>query len=426
MPMAPPVLVWMMMSLRLRISSRAAANTWRAWVGFPAASRTCRWNMEAPASRQRAASAPISAAVTGRAGCAALVVSAPTPATVMMSLSTPPPLRAVRVVLRHEGQALFHDLEGAVQVGLGVAVADVPVMIRLDEQAAADALRVELRAPLLVVLVHVVEGQERHRRDAALRDRHAALVDDLTESREELRAALPDRVLHLLALEDLEALHAGRHLEAVGEEGRAEEGVLLVHAHDLALADQRRDGVAVGHRLADRREVGHHAVALAGAAHADAEARADLVKRQHGAVLVRQLLAGLQVPRRRPDDRLGHRVADRRDDDAGDLAGVLLEHALQRGDVAVLELLGELPHGLRDAAVMLHAPVAPAVVAAAGDLVAARVGARGADRGVGGIRARLDEDGLLAAGHDSASRCSSSFCSGCTRLKQKPLSICAL
>ncbi len=72
----------------------AAAKTSRACVGLPAASRTCRWYMLAPASRQRAASAPISAAVTGRAGCASLVVSAPTPATVMMSLSIlDPPVR---------------------------------------------------------------------------------------------------------------------------------------------------------------------------------------------------------------------------------------------------------------------------------------------------------------------------------------------
>ena len=46
--------------------------------------------MLAPASRQRAASSPISCAETGSAGCASLVVSAPTPATVMMSLSISP------------------------------------------------------------------------------------------------------------------------------------------------------------------------------------------------------------------------------------------------------------------------------------------------------------------------------------------------
>ncbi len=89
--MAPPVLVWMMMSVRSRIAAIAAANTSLACVGLAAASRTCRWYIAAPASRQRAASAPISAAVTGRPGCASLVVSAPTPATVMMSLSIASP-----------------------------------------------------------------------------------------------------------------------------------------------------------------------------------------------------------------------------------------------------------------------------------------------------------------------------------------------
>ena len=58
------------------------------------------------------------------------------------------------------------------------------------------------------------------------------------------------------------------------------------------------------------------------------------------------------------------------------------------------------PHGLRHAAVVLDAPVAPAVVAAAGDLVAAGVGAHRADGRVGRVRAGLDEDGLLAARHD--------------------------
>ena len=52
------------------------------------------------------------------------------------------------------------------------------------------------------------------------------------------------------------------------------------------------------------------------------------------------------------------------------------------------------------AAVVLHAPVAPAVVAAARDLVAAGVGAHRAHGGVGRVRAGLDEDGLLAARHD--------------------------
>jgi hypothetical protein len=47
--------------------------------------------MAAPASRQRAASAPISAALTGSPGCASLVVSAPTPATVMISFSITTP-----------------------------------------------------------------------------------------------------------------------------------------------------------------------------------------------------------------------------------------------------------------------------------------------------------------------------------------------
>ena len=116
-------------------------------------------------------------------------------------------------------------------------------------------------------------------------------------------------------------------------------------------------------------------------------------------MLVGELLDGLQVARRRRDDGLGHRVADRRDDDAGDVAGALGQDPLEVGQVAVLELLGELRDGLGDAAVGLDAPVAPAVVAAAGDDVAAGVGAGGAHGGVGGVGAGLDDDRLLTAGH---------------------------
>ena len=117
-------------------------------------------------------------------------------------------------------------------------------------------------------------------------------------------------------------------------------------------------------------------------------------------MLVRQVDDGLQVAVRRSDDRLGHRMADRGDDDAGDLVGVLGEHALELGDVAILELLREIGDGRGHAAVVLHAPVAPAVVAAAGDLVATRVGTHRAHGGVGRVRAGLDEDGLLTARHD--------------------------
>ena len=113
-----------------------------------------------------------------------------------------------------------------------------------------------------------------------------------------------------------------------------------------------------------------------------------------------ELLDGLEITRRRGGDGLGHGVTDRGDDHAGDLARVLGEDALEVGEIAVLELLGELPHGLRHAAVVLDAPVAPAVIAAARDHVAAGGGAHGAHRRVGGVGAGLDQNRLLAAGHD--------------------------
>ena len=120
----------------------------------------------------------------------------------------------------------------------------------------------------------------------------------------------------------------------------------------------------------------------------------------HRAVLVAQVDDRLQVAVGRGDDGLGHGVAHRGDDDTGDSAGVLGEDALEVGDVAVFELLGERRHGGRNAAVVLDAPVAPAVVAAARHDVAAGEGAHRAHGGVGGVGAGLHQDGLLATGHD--------------------------
>jgi len=108
----------------------------------------------------------------------------------------------------------------------------------------------------------------------------------------------------------------------------------------------------------------------------------------------------LQVAVRRRDDGLGRRVTDRGEDDPADLARVLGEDALEVGHVAVLELLGELDDGLRDAAVVLDAPVAPAVVAATGDDVTPRVGAHRPHGRVRGVTARLHDDRLFAAGQD--------------------------
>jgi len=161
-----------------------------------------------------------------------------------------------------------------------------------------------------------------------------------------------------------------------------------------------RDRVAVGHGLAHRGQIGHDAVALTGAAHRHAKAGADLVEGDHRAVLVAEVDDGLEVAVGRGDDGLRHGVAYRGNDDAGDRAGVLGKDALEVGDVAVLELLGERGDRRRHAAVLLDAPVAPAVVAAARHDVAAGVGAHGAHRGVGGVGAGLHEDRLLAAGHE--------------------------
>ena len=97
----------------------------------------------------------------------------------------------------------------------------------------------------------------------------------------------------------------GDHLEAVGEEGGGDEDLLLGHLHELAPADDRADGVAVGHGLAEGAEVGRDAVALLCSAHRDAEARAHFVEDEDGAVLGGELAYALEIARGRVRRRGG-------------------------------------------------------------------------------------------------------------------------
>ena len=64
--------------------------------------------------------------------------------------------------------------------------------------------------------------------------------------------------------------------------------------HQLAAAAQRADRIAVGHRLAERGQVGRHAAQLLVAAQCVAEAGDHLVKDQHRSVLVAQPPGGLE------------------------------------------------------------------------------------------------------------------------------------
>ena len=106
-------------------------------------------------------------------------------------------------------------------------------------------------------------------------------------------------------------------VEGAGEEcrlpGRGREEV-----HQLGLAAERRDGPAVRHRLAERRQVGRHAGDRLVAAEPVAEARDHLVEDQDGAVLRRELAEPLEEPGLREDR--ADVVRDRLEDDRGDVA----------------------------------------------------------------------------------------------------------
>ena len=137
-------------------------------------------------------------------------------------------------------------------------------------------------------------------------------------------------LVHGLALELLDRRERCCARGRVAVEGAGEErglpGRRREEIHQLGLAAERRDGPAVRHRLAERRQVGRHAGDGLVAAEPVAEARDHLVEDEHGAVLRRELAQPLEEPGLRQ-----HRadvVRDRLEDDRGDVAVVLVERAL--------------------------------------------------------------------------------------------------
>ena len=138
-------------------------------------------------------------------------------------------------------------------------------------------------------------------------------------------------LVHRLALELLdrgERRGARRRMavEGAGEE-RGLPGRRREEVHQLGLAAERRDGPAVRHRLAERRQVGRHAGDGLVAAEPVAEAGDHLVEDEHRAVLRRELAQPLEEAGLR--EHGADVVRDRLEDDRGDVV-LLDERALDR------------------------------------------------------------------------------------------------
>ena len=156
-------------------------------------------------------------------------------------------------------------------------------------------------------------------------------------------------LVRALLAEDLEGLDARDHREGV-----TGEGTRLVHGargrdnvHDLALAAVRADGEAAADDLTHGGEVGGDAPVLLRAALGDAESCHDLVEGEEGTLGLGDLAETLEELLVGDDET---RVADDGlEDDARNLALVLLEDLLHRLEVVVGSTEGGVGGRLGDA-----------------------------------------------------------------------------
>ncbi len=227
----------------------------------------------------------------------------------------------------------------------------------------------------------------------------AFLRGDRTHAADELGTELPDvrRDVEPLALRERRARRGeadGLRTVRLREQEDAFRGVAKPsELHDLALAREHRDRVAVADRLTPCREVGVDAVAMVRAAQVEADRADHLVEDQNGALALGQRAQALEVALVRLV--VLHRLEDHR----GDLSRVLREELAECVEVVVGERDRRRVRLVRDAAghrCRADEPVVDAeegMVAAVGDELAAGRCARELDRrsrDVGTVLAELD------------------------------------
>ena len=122
------------------------------------------------------------------------------------------------------------------------------------------------------------------------------------------------------------------------------------------------------------------------------KAAADFVEDEQRAVLVSEIFDAFQETGR------GRTKADRLHDDRSKLSGVIVEQFLQGIEIVVDEGMSQRAHGAGNARISRRAadiPILPAMVAAAGNAIAAGKRARSANRSRSGIGPILAEAHLL-------------------------------
>ena len=222
-------------------------------------------------------------------------------------------------------------VEQPVDVLVGVRVREVaPLQVQRElEDAVLHQLAAVADEQVDVVPEQVVVADDGPFEEVADEDRaepghdgrHAEAVVERLESRAGALAEPEDVLVDGLALELVDRRERGgarrrMAVERAGEEGgparRGREEI-----HQLGLAAERRDGPAVRHRLAERRQVGRHPGDGLVAAEPVAEARDHLVEDEHGAVLGRELAQPLEEAGLRQHG--ADVVRDRLEDDRGDV-----------------------------------------------------------------------------------------------------------
>ena len=205
---------------------------------------------------------------------------------------------------------------------------------------------VEVDVELIVVAQEIEVGDSRrghevrheHRAELAGEGLNPQPLDDALEAAPHAIAQIEQSLVEPGLLEHLDRGQAGRHRQRMTVEGAGEEHAAVGRVevlHKVAPAADRCAGVAIGHRLAQRRQVRSYAADGLIAAQGVPKASDHLVEHEHDPVLARQR------PEAREEFLLGHHHADRVGDGlqnhGRDVVAALSHHALQRLQVVEFE-----------------------------------------------------------------------------------------
>src|SRR5271157_788841 len=266
-------------------------------------------------------------------------------------------------------------------------VADIAVVVRVQEDASADKLRVKRIPPGPVSIPFILlEGYVKHGCDTGqLGTGSSILFHEGPDSFQEPAALLPYGVEDVVAFQDLKRLEGGDVAVTVRKEGRGYEELSRRSHHDLPLPGNSAYGIAVGHAFSEDGQVGSNSIELLRTSHAEPEVGADFVVDQHRAVPVSEFPDAFKESGQRFFHLLMVGMAEGSHNDGSGLAPMLGQKLLELVKIVVAELVHILVKLTRDATFHFNGPVVPAVVAAAYDLDPAGIGPGDTDARCGGI-----------------------------------------